>query len=205
MSTIEKGVSLEVSTEPAPVTASSYAETVQERLQELRRWREAIPYFVIPETADAARRLSSAASVPPEFVELTNVAIANHTALVRTEGATPAEVRDLVSYADAHHPLADELEALAQFVRFSVTAARHKAGTEALTTYALAQRMVKLPANANLAPHVADMRRALRRGRKASPEVAARKAAESAAKAATKVAPEPASVMPPVTGDTEVS
>jgi len=44
----------------------------------------------------------------------------------------------------------------------------HEAGREALTTYALAQHLAKLPATADLAPHVADMRIALgKRGRKA--------------------------------------
>jgi hypothetical protein len=36
---------------------------------------------------------------------------------------TPAEVRDLMSYSDAYDPLADELEAFAQFIRHSTTAA----------------------------------------------------------------------------------
>jgi hypothetical protein len=165
-----------------------HAQTAQERMQELRRWREQIPNFVIPTTVDATRRLSSAASVPPEFIELTNLAISNHTSVVRTEGATPEQVRSLVSYADAYGPLADELEALATFIRYSTTAARNRAGTEALMTYALAQRLAKLPETAALKPHVADMRRALRRGRRPSPETTARKAAERAARAAAKAA-----------------
>ena len=68
------------------------------------------------------------------------------------------------------------------------TAARDLAGTEALTTYSLAQRLVKQKRYAHLRPHVADMRRALRRGRKKSPEAAARKAAKAAEKAAEKAA-----------------
>jgi hypothetical protein len=116
------------------------------------------------------------------------MALANHRVLVRAEGATPTQVRDLVAYADAFGPLADELEALALFVRYSAKAARHAAGSEALTTYSLAARLSKLPANAHLRPHVADMRRALGRGRKASPEVAARKAAERADRAAERAA-----------------
>ena len=49
---------------------------------------------------------------------------------------------------------------MAQFVRFSGAAAKAKAGIEALTTYALAQRLVRRPEHAALAPYVADMRRA---------------------------------------------
>ena len=88
------------------------------------------------------------------------------------------------------------MEAFAQFVRHSVTAARNKAGSEALTTYALAQRLAKRVETAHLAPYVADMRRALGRVRKLSPEIIARnearkeakKAAQAAAQAAAKAA-----------------
>jgi len=171
-----------------PPVPNRHADAAQERIKELRLWRAQIPNFVIPQTADAMQRLASAASVSPEFVELTNVAVANQTSLVRAEGLEPAEVRDLVSYADAYDPLADELEAAAQFVRHSATSARNKAGTEALTTYALAQRLAKQPEHAALKPHVADMRRALGRGRKSTPEARAQKAAEQAEKAAERAA-----------------
>jgi hypothetical protein len=47
-------------------------------------------------------------------------------------------------------------------------------------------RLSKRPETAYLAPHVADMRRALNRGRKPSPETQAKRAAARAAKAAAK-------------------
>jgi hypothetical protein len=197
MSTNEKGVSTVTAGATDPAVPGNHADTAQERILELQRWRELIPRFVIPETADATQRLSSAASVSPVFIELTNVAVANQPVLVRTEGATAGQVRDLVSYADSYSPLADELEALAHFVRYSVTAARNAAGVEALTTYSLAQRLSKLPQNAHLKPHVADMRRALGRGRKVTPEAAAQKAAVRAAKAAAKLAKKAAKLSPP--------
>jgi len=166
----------------------SHSEAAQERVQELRHWRELIPHFVMPESADETRRLSIAASVSPEFIELTNVAVANQPAIARKEGATPAETRDLVSYADAYDPLADELEAFAQFLRHSTTAARNLAGTEALNRYAMAQRLARQRNTGHLKPYVADMRRALGRVRKASPEAAAQKAAAKATKATERAA-----------------
>jgi len=180
--------------EPTPL---SHVDAAQQRIQELRRWQETIPHFVMPASPDATQRLSSAASVSAEFIELTNVAVANQPALVRSDGATPAEVRDLVSYADAYSPLADELEAFAQFVRHSVKNARNIAGSEALTTYSLAQSLAKRRKTAFLATYVADMRRALGRVRKASPEALAQKAAEKAAKAAGKAAKTPPPVPAP--------
>ena len=156
----------------------------QERIQELRRMRELIPHFVIPASTRDSQRLSNAASVPPEFVELTAVATTHQNALVRGDSTAPAEIRDLMSYGEAYGPLADELEALAPFLRHSIAAARHAAGTEALTTYALARRLARQAKNAGLAPYVADMRRALGRVRKPSPETLAKRAAAKAARAA---------------------
>jgi hypothetical protein len=170
-----------VSTEITPST--NHTEAAQARLQELRQTRALIPHFVIPESPKERARLNSAASVPPEFVELTTVAVANEESLVRGDAATPVEVRDLMGYAEAYGPYADELEAFAQFVRHSVTAARHQAGTEALTTYALAQRLAKRPRTAHLAPYVADMRRALGRVRKLTAEERKQRAEKKAAQA----------------------
>lgn len=191
MSTIENGVSKEVVPNP-------HAEAAQERVNELRHVRELIPRFVIPASGKETSLLASAASVSPEFVELTAMAVANQKALVRGEALTPAEVRDLMSYADAYSPFADELEALAQFVRHSVTVARNAAGSEALTTYALAQRLAKKPQHAGLATYVADMRRALGRGRKTTPEAAAKKAEAEAARAAAKAAKAAEKIAKPV-------
>ena len=175
------------------VGPNDHAATAQLRVEELRKWREQIPRFAIPETADATRRLSQAASVSSVFIELTNMAVTNQRALVRADATPPAEIRDLVAYADAYVPLADELEALAQFIRYSTTSARNVAGTEALTTYSLAQRLSRQKRYAHLKPHVADMRRALGKQRKLTPEEVATKAAERAMKAAAKVArPAPA-------------
>ena len=67
MSTQEKAVS-------AVEIPNSYTEEAQARLQELRQMRERIPRIVIPADPTETSRLSSAASVPAEFVELTNVA-----------------------------------------------------------------------------------------------------------------------------------
>ena len=173
-----------VSTEAT--TPSSYTESAQERLQDLRQMRALIPRFVIPASPRDASRLSNAASVPAEFVELSIVSLANEKSLVRGDGTSPAELRDLMAYADAYAPFVDELEAFAQFVRYSVTFARNKAGSEALTTYSLAQRLAKRPETAHLAPYVADMRRALGRTPKLTAEERKLRAAAKAAKTAAQ-------------------
>ncbi|HEV7485686.1 MAG TPA: hypothetical protein VGQ65_08385 [Thermoanaerobaculia bacterium] len=140
---------------------TTHTATVQERIDEIRAMRQKIPNFTIPESKRAKRVIASGASLPPAFIERAAVAITNSASLVRSGGTDPDGIRDLMSYADAYESLADELEAMASFVRHSVATARNEAGKEALTTYAAAQRLAKLPATADLAPYVADMRIAL--------------------------------------------
>jgi hypothetical protein len=145
------------------VPQTNHTAAAQARVEEIRALRQQIPNFVFPLTKSDRRKLVSAATLPPQFVELTAVAVKNSLALVRGGGADPAQTRDLMTFAEAYEPVADELEALAHFVRHTVAAARNKAGSDALTTYALAQRLAKRPETADLAPHVDDMRTALDR------------------------------------------
>ena len=163
----------------------SHVDTAQARMQELRAMRLVIPNFVIPSTKNETKRMTSAASVPPQFVETTTVALKNSTTMVRPGALSPEEVRGLMSYAEAYGPLADEAEALAHFIRHSVTAAKHRAGVDALTTYAVAQQLAKRPEGAELVPYVDDMRRALGRSGK-----------KKAAAVVSPVQPEPAKPSP---------
>jgi len=189
MSTIENAVPQTI--DGTTVDPSPYAESAQQLVNGLRQFRELIPQFNVPASANETVRLNSAASVPAAFVELTAMAVTNQTALVRGGAASPAEVRDLLRYADTFSPVIDEVEAFAQFLRHSVASARNRAGSEALTTYALAQRLAKRtehPEHAQLAAYVADMRRALGRAGRGSPEAVAQKAAEKAARAVERAA-----------------
>jgi len=146
---------------------TSHTQTAQARVEEIRAMRQKIPNFVFPTSKGDGRKLVSAATVPPQFIELTAVAVKNSVALVRGGSPDPDALRDLIAFADAYGPVADELEALAHFIRHSVAAARNKAGSDALTTYALTRRLAKRPETADLAPHAEAMSRALgRRGRK---------------------------------------
>src|SRR5438874_1766435 len=135
-----------------------HREDAQVLIEEIHALRQKVPNFVIPASRGERRKLARAASVPSEFVELIAVVVKNNPPLVRVGATDPERARDLMSYAEAYGPLVDEIETLAQFLRHSVTAAKNKAGSDALTTYALAQRLANRPEYAQLAPHVADMR-----------------------------------------------
>lgn len=147
---------------------TNHSENAQARVEEIRAMRQKIPNFVFPADKNERRRLTKAATVPPELIELTTVAVKNNPALVRGGRLDADALRDLVAYADAYGPVADELEALVSFIRHSVTSARNKVGSDALNTYALTRRLAKQRDTADLAPLADAMSRVLkRRNRKA--------------------------------------
>ena len=145
-----------------PVTPPqpSYMDAAVAIIDEIRGLKDRIPNFVIPESKGAVRRLGKVASVPLVFINLAAMAIRNNEELARGNSGS-SQIYDLASFAEAFGPLADELEAMALFVRHTVRAARNKAGSESLTAYSLAKRLAKRPETASLAPHVEDMRVAL--------------------------------------------
>jgi hypothetical protein len=144
-----------------PTPQPSYMDMAVAIIDEVRGLKDRIPNFEIPESKAASHKLVKAASVPLAFINLVALAIRNNEELARGGNSSPAQIHDLASFAEAFAPLADELEAMAFFVRHTVRAARNQAGSEALTTYALAQRLATRPETASLAPHVEDMRLAL--------------------------------------------
>jgi hypothetical protein len=146
---------------PVTTPATSHKAAAATIIDEIRGLKDRIPHFVIPESKAARQRLARAASLPPEFIDLTSMATRNNEDLARGGKSGPDETEDLNRYAEAYGPLADELEAMALFVRHSVRTAKNLAGSNALMTYAMAKRLAKRPETASLAPHVEDMRRAL--------------------------------------------
>jgi hypothetical protein len=148
----------------------SHSAAANALIEKIRGLQEEVPNFAIPTSRNANQRLSSAARVSPQFVELTAAATENNPVLTRAGSPEPDAVRDLVSYAEAYTAVADELEAMAGFVRHSVRAAKHKAGRHALATYAFTRRLANEPETASLQPVATAMKRELHRRKKAQPE-----------------------------------
>jgi len=141
-------------------TEPSHAGTAAEHLERLRALRETIPNFVTSADAKANQRLSYAASVPPEFVELSAV-VARKTESLGVGGPNADRMRDRLAFAAAYGPVADEYDAIARLLRHTVVGARNEAGNAALLVFATTKRLAKRPATSELAPHVADLTRLL--------------------------------------------
>src|SRR5260221_11454290 len=149
MSNVQQNVDPPLTPSPAP-----HNDAAQVLIDQLRGMREQIPNFSFPASQKLGTALNRAASVPQPFVELTAVAVKNSPALVRGGAADPARLRDLLTFATAYAPFADELEALASFVRHTGTAAKNEAGGTAPPTPPLAHRPAQRPATADPPPPV---------------------------------------------------
>ena len=146
-----------------PPLVNPYQAVVRSLIDRFRALRDEIPRLVFPPAPPIKRRLISNASVPDAAVEMAGVTIVNTPQLAAGSGANADDLNDQRLYATAVNPLADELEAIAGATRFSVTDARHKAGTDALNVYALAKRLAAKPGYEYLIPVVADMQRLIGR------------------------------------------
>src|SRR5713226_6798745 len=120
MSTQKDLVSKQNEVPVTPVVPTNHIDAAQTTITEIRGLVQQIPNFQFPASKKEAQRLVPTASVSPQFVELTNVAVANSVPLSRS-GADPERLRDLRNFADGYAPLADELEAMAYALRHSVT------------------------------------------------------------------------------------
>ena len=151
-------------------TNVSHSAAAKALIEKIRGLKGEVPNFAIPTSKMANRQLTAAARVTPQFVELTVAATETNPPLARAGSQEPDAVRDLVSYAEAYTAVADELEAMAGFVRHSIRAAKYKAGRYALATYAVTRRLAKEPETASLQPVATAMKRELHRRKKAQPE-----------------------------------
>ena len=151
-----------------PTSNLSHTDAAQAFIEQLRAMRDTIPNFVIPAARREILRLTAAASVPPDFIELTVAATKNSIDLARGGATDPDRVRDLMGFAEAYGPVADELEAMTQFLKHSVAAAKNKAGRHALVTYSVTKRLAKAAETSYLAPVAEAMRHKLgKKGKKA--------------------------------------
>jgi len=108
-----------VTTTPQP----SHLDGAVALIDDIRAMKLRVPNFAVPATKNANRQLVMAATLPPQFVDLAALAIRNNEELTRGGNSGAAQMRDKMDFADAFDPVADELEALAHFIRHTVRVA----------------------------------------------------------------------------------
>ena len=147
------------------IVPGPHMEGAKALLDEIRGMYAKIPRFVAEEPNDA-RKLASAAAVSDAFVESAGASI-DRLKRLETAAATDAlTLRDSYGFALAYDAVVVEAYAFARAMAHTIRVQRAKAGLSALDIYSIAQRLAKRKDGAEFVPHVEDMRRKLKRGRK---------------------------------------
>ena len=150
---------------------STQIEAAQALIEKVRALRQDVPNFTFPKPGSTTQSLSRCASVPSKLIYSAAAAVQNNPVLVRGGAADPDQLRDLIGFAEAFTAAADEVEQFGRFLRHTIAAAKNEAGAEALTTYALTQRLARRANTAYLKPVAELLRRDLGQKAKKSSDV----------------------------------
>ena len=145
---------------PSPHTAEAKVF-----VEQIRALRAAIPRLK-PEGPRDAKALAPRASVDQEFIEAAGAAMQASDLLDGSSPTTVDALRDAIAFAQAYQAALTEGKAFVRALTHTLRAAKATAGGHALNIYALAQRLVKEENGAELVPHVENMRRKLKFGRR---------------------------------------
>jgi len=133
--------------------------------RQLRALRDQLPELqTLPQTVKG-NRLGHA---NPEFVQASLNATSASTPVQTALGRTDEDVRQEIAVADRWSAVAGELRAMLQLVVVANTMRRKRIGLAALQTFNICQQLARDPAHESLVPHVEEMQRLNRFGRKRS-------------------------------------
>lgn len=127
---------------------------------------------VTPITPEQRKVLRHVAATPQEIVDSTINMLGFSSPVQQALGKDPAGVRDMQTTMTRWSAVEDELNSLYEAVSGANFVRRHQLALIAAQTYLIGTQLVRDPANAELIPHVREIRkmRAAARGRKkASP------------------------------------
>jgi len=139
--------------------------TSEELVETLRALRQRIPEYLqlpIPD-AKSARAL---ASLDPQFRQAAFNAVGASDLVAKAIGLTADELRRINEDADRWSAAADELRALLQGVVTAILTRRHRVGLASLQTYSITRQLVRHEVHADLLPHLHEMKRLNRFGRR---------------------------------------
>lgn len=151
--------------EALEVTPSPHNAEAKAFIDQIRALRAAIPRFQ-PERPRDAKKLAIRASVDQEFIEAAGAAMQASDLLDGSSPTTAEALRDAIAFALAYQAALTESKLFVRALTHTLRAAMAVAGGHALNVYSLAQRLAKEENGAELVPHVENMRRKLKVGRR---------------------------------------
>lgn len=149
-----------------PVTTTVVAILSPEELvAQLRIYRQQIPEYT-QLTQVSARALQSAAAVNIHFLHASINAVGTSSSVQSALSTTQETLWQEADDSTRWTAVEDELRALLQGVAALNLTRRHHLGLTALQVYSISRQLVRQEEHADLLPHVAEMRRHNRFGRK---------------------------------------
>jgi hypothetical protein len=153
----------------AASAAQETAVTPESVVENVRALREQIPnYGQLP--IPTAQSLRAVASVNAEFTQTAIHAVGASETVQATVGRSAEELRAAADAVVRWAMVRDEMKATLDGIASAVLTMKHDLGESVLLTYTVSKKLVKVPQHANLLPHVALMRKAIRLGRPRTPQ-----------------------------------
>jgi len=185
-----------------PVSAADGAVplTPEQIVEQLRVLRQHVPDFG-PLSVPEATALRTTAKIHPEFALASiNTIGASATIAQAVDHDAPSLITERIE-ADRWSAVEDELRTMLKGVSAAILARRYRIGLASLQAYSIARQLVRKKENADLLPHVENMRRTNRLGRRKPATTAAPQAPSSPTTPAPTPAPAPSTTpaQPPAT------
>lgn len=155
-----------MSTQTIPVAAAAANIDPVQLVAALRAYRAQIPEYQQLTVAEA-RALRTAANVDPQLIENVILASTESDAMQSAIGMTPEVMRQETLDMTLWGAVEEELSLMTQGVATANLIRKHRLGLTALQAYSIGRQLVRKKEHANLLPHVANMKRQIKAGRKA--------------------------------------
>jgi hypothetical protein len=142
-------------------------------VEQLRVLRLQIPEYSQLTVSEAAS-LRRAATIDRKFMQATIDTVGASLAVQGALGKTPEGLQEEAADMERWTKVEAELRAMLQGVMAANLTRRHRMGVTALQTYSISRQLIRQPENLHLLPHVQEMKRLNRMGRrpKLAPEEA---------------------------------
>ncbi len=134
-------------------------------VEQLRALRAQIPEYVQLKVSDA-RAIRTVASLNPEFAQAAINGVGASPRVEATVGQNAEQLQQMADTAARWTAVEDELKAMLKGVSSANLTRRHRLGQAVLLTYAVSKKLVLVPEHADLIPHLENMRRLNRMGRR---------------------------------------
>ena len=139
--------------------------TPEQIVEQLRVLRQHVPDFG-PLSVSAATALRTTAQVHPEFALASINTIGASAVIAQAVASDATLLLDERKEADRWSAVEAELRTMLKGVSSALLARRYRVGLASLQAYSIARQLVRKKENADLLPHVENMRRTNRLGRK---------------------------------------